>query len=64
MYLSDIFTVGPSLAGLPSLSVPAGLSAANAPDQMATGTLPIGLQLTGRPWDDATVYRIAAALER
>jgi aspartyl-tRNA(Asn)/glutamyl-tRNA(Gln) amidotransferase subunit A len=54
MYLSDVFTVGPSLAGLPSISVPAG---------QAEG-LPVGLQLTGRAWDDATVYRIAAAVER
>jgi aspartyl-tRNA(Asn)/glutamyl-tRNA(Gln) amidotransferase subunit A len=55
MYLSDVFTVGPSLAGLPSLSVPAAI---------APGTLPVGVQFTGRAWDDATVYRIAAALER
>jgi len=55
MYLSDVFTVGPSLAGLPSISVPAAVAA---------GTLPVGVQLTGRAWDDATVYRIAAALER
>jgi len=55
MYLSDVFTVGPSLAGLPSVSVPAGV---------AEGRLPVGLQLTGRAWDDATVYQIAAALER
>jgi len=53
MYLSDVFTVGPSLAGLPSVSVPAG---------QAQG-LPVGLQLTGRAWDDATIYRIAAAVE-
>ena len=55
MYLADIFTVGPSLAGLPSLSVP--MSVPN-------GQLPLGLQLTGHAWDDATLYRIAAALER
>ena len=55
MYLSDVFTVGPSLAGLPSVSVPAGV---------AEDWLPVGLQLTGRAWDDATVYRIAAAVER
>lgn len=58
MYLSDVFTVAPSLAGLPSVSVPAGTTS-------TTGTtLPVGLQLTGRAWDDATVYRIAAAVER
>ncbi len=55
MYLADVFTVGPSLAGLPAISVPCG---------MAAGGLPVGLQLTGRAWDDATVYQIAAAFER
>ena len=55
MYLADVFTVGPSLAGLPAVSVPCGLTA---------GRLPVGLQITGRAWDDATVYRVAAALER
>ena len=61
MYLSDVFTVAPSLAGLPSISVPIGTTATTG----ATGSaLPIGLQLTGRAWDDATVYQIAAAVER
>ncbi|HXT70639.1 MAG TPA: Asp-tRNA(Asn)/Glu-tRNA(Gln) amidotransferase subunit GatA [Vicinamibacterales bacterium] len=55
MYLADVFTVGPSLAGLPAISVPCGLTA---------GRLPVGLQITGRAWDDATVYQIAAAFER
>jgi aspartyl-tRNA(Asn)/glutamyl-tRNA(Gln) amidotransferase subunit A len=55
MYLADIFTVGPSLAGLPALSVPISVPA---------GQLPLGLQLTGHAWDDATLYRMAAALER
>jgi aspartyl-tRNA(Asn)/glutamyl-tRNA(Gln) amidotransferase subunit A len=55
MYLADVFTVGPSLAGLPAISVPCGLT---------TGKLPIGLQITGRAWEDATVYQIAAAFER
>jgi len=53
MYLSDVFTVGPSLAGLPSISVPMGTAADG---------LPVGLQLTGRAWDDAMVYRLAHAL--
>jgi aspartyl-tRNA(Asn)/glutamyl-tRNA(Gln) amidotransferase subunit A len=64
MYLSDIFTVAPALAGLPAISVPAGLSAANAPGRMGAGPLPVGLQLIGRAWDDATMYRVAAAVER
>ncbi len=55
MYLADVFTVGPSLAGLPAISVPCGFAA---------GKLPVGLQITGRAWDDATVYQIAAAFER
>ena len=55
MYLSDVFTVAPSLAGLPSVSVPAAVAA---------GQLPVGIQFTGRAWDDATVYRVAAAVER
>jgi aspartyl-tRNA(Asn)/glutamyl-tRNA(Gln) amidotransferase subunit A len=55
MYLADVFTVGPSLAGLPAVSVPCGLTA---------GRLPVGLQITGRAWEDAAVFRVAAALER
>jgi aspartyl-tRNA(Asn)/glutamyl-tRNA(Gln) amidotransferase subunit A len=55
MYLNDVFTVPTSLAGLPGISVPAGLSARG---------LPLGLQLVGRPFDEETVLRAAAALER
>ncbi len=54
MYLNDVFTVPTSLAGLPALSLPAGLSGRG---------LPLGLQLIGRPFDEATVLRAAAALE-
>ncbi|MBK8176394.1 MAG: Asp-tRNA(Asn)/Glu-tRNA(Gln) amidotransferase subunit GatA [Rhodospirillales bacterium] len=54
MYLNDVFTVPTSLAGLPGISVPAGLSARG---------LPLGLQLVGRPFDEETVLRAAAALE-
>jgi aspartyl-tRNA(Asn)/glutamyl-tRNA(Gln) amidotransferase subunit A len=54
MYLNDMFTVPANLAGLPGISVPAGLSA---------GGLPLGLQLIGRPFDEATVLRAAAVLE-
>ena len=54
MYLADLFTAGPSLAGLPALSVPCGPSA---------GGLPIGLQLVGRMFDEAGLLRVAAALE-
>ena len=55
MYLSDIFTVGANLAGLPAISVPCGF--ARAP------RLPIGLQLVGRRWDEETVLAAAAAYE-
>ena len=55
MYLADIFTVGANLAGLPSISVPCGLT----PQR-----LPVGLQLTGKSLDEATVLRAAAAYER
>jgi aspartyl-tRNA(Asn)/glutamyl-tRNA(Gln) amidotransferase subunit A len=55
MYLSDVFTVGASLAGIPALSLPCGLTA---------GGLPIGLQLVGRPFDEATLFRVADAFER
>ncbi len=54
MYLNDVFTVPASLAGLPAISVPAGLSA---------GGLPLGLQLIGRPFDEETVLGAAHALE-
>jgi aspartyl-tRNA(Asn)/glutamyl-tRNA(Gln) amidotransferase subunit A len=55
MYLNDVFTVPASLAGLPGISVPAGLDA---------GGLPLGLQLIGRPFDEETVFAGAAALEK
>ncbi len=55
MYLNDIFTVTANLAGLPGISVPAGLD--------STG-LPLGLQLIGKPFDEETVLRGAYALEQ
>jgi aspartyl-tRNA(Asn)/glutamyl-tRNA(Gln) amidotransferase subunit A len=54
MYLNDVFTVTVNLAGLPGLSVPAGLSAEG---------LPLGLQVIGRPFDEATVLKVGRALE-
>jgi len=55
MYLNDVFTVPTSLAGLPAMSVPGGLNCQG---------LPLGLQLIGRPWDEATIFAAAAAVER
>jgi aspartyl-tRNA(Asn)/glutamyl-tRNA(Gln) amidotransferase subunit A len=55
MYLSDIFTISVNLAGLPALALPCGFD--------RTG-LPIGLQVIGRPFDEATVLRVGHAYER
>ena len=55
MWLNDVFTIPTSLAGLPGLSLPTGLSADG---------LPLGLQLIGRPFDEETVLRAADVLER
>ncbi len=55
MYLNDVFTVTVNLAGLPGISVPAGLDAQG---------LPLGLQLIGRPWGEAGLLNIAYALEK
>ncbi|MFL5409247.1 MAG: Asp-tRNA(Asn)/Glu-tRNA(Gln) amidotransferase subunit GatA, partial [Myxococcales bacterium] len=55
MYLNDIYTVSVNLAGLPGISVPSGFSKAG---------LPIGLQLVGRPFEEAALLRLARAAER
>ncbi|HEY3043903.1 MAG TPA: Asp-tRNA(Asn)/Glu-tRNA(Gln) amidotransferase subunit GatA [Vicinamibacterales bacterium] len=55
MYLADVFTVSANLAGLPAISVPCGFTGER---------LPIGLQLTGRRFDESTILRIADAYER
>jgi aspartyl-tRNA(Asn)/glutamyl-tRNA(Gln) amidotransferase subunit A len=55
MYLSDVLTISANLAGIPALSVPCGSDGAG---------LPVGLQLLGRPFDEATLLRAARALER
>ncbi|MGX1196117.1 Asp-tRNA(Asn)/Glu-tRNA(Gln) amidotransferase subunit GatA [Parvibaculum sp. MBR-TMA-1.3b-4.2] len=54
MYLNDVFTVTVNLAGLPGISVPAGLSKEG---------LPLGLQLIGRGFDEETLFRTAHKLE-
>ena len=55
MYLADIFTVSANLSGLPAISFPCGFTGSG---------LPIGLQLTGRPFDESTILRMADAHER
>ncbi|MBF0354775.1 MAG: Asp-tRNA(Asn)/Glu-tRNA(Gln) amidotransferase subunit GatA [Alphaproteobacteria bacterium] len=54
MYLNDVFTIPTSLAGLPGLSLPVGLS---------SDGLPLGLQLIGRPFDEETVFKAAHVME-
>ena len=56
MYLGDIFTVSANLTGLPAISLPAGFSEAEE--------LPIGFQLVGRAFDEATLFRVGDAYER
>jgi len=54
MYLNDVFTVTVNLAGLPGISVPAGMDAQG---------LPLGLQLIGKPWEEGDLLNTAYALE-
>src|SRR5271157_5289133 len=55
MYLSDIYTITGSLAGIPCMSVPCGTTA---------GGLPVGLQILTRHFDESTMFRLADAFER
>ncbi len=55
MYLNDIYTCTANLAGIPGISIPCGLT--------STG-LPIGLQLMGTHWNEATIFRLAHAYEQ
>ncbi len=55
MWLNDVFTVSVNLAGLPAISLPAGLSARG---------LPLGLQLIGKAFDENTILKTAYALEK
>ncbi|ODN71740.1 Glutamyl-tRNA(Gln) amidotransferase subunit A [Methylobrevis pamukkalensis] len=55
MYLNDVFTVTVNMAGLPGIAVPAGLSGEG---------LPLGLQLIGRPFDEATLFALGGAIEK
>jgi aspartyl-tRNA(Asn)/glutamyl-tRNA(Gln) amidotransferase subunit A len=55
MYLNDVFTVTVNMAGLPGVSVPAGLDAQG---------LPLGLQLIGRPFDEETLFSLGHVIEK
>ncbi len=55
MYMADVYTVSCNLAGLPGLSIPCGFDG---------NGLPIGLQILGKPFDEATVLRVGRAYER
>ena len=55
MYLTDIYTISVNLAGLPGISIPCGFT---------TIGLPIGLQLIGRPFDEAGLLAVAHAYEQ
>ncbi len=55
MYLNDIFTVTVNLAGLPGMSIPAGVDA---------NGLPLGLQLIGKALDEGTLFSIGGAIEK
>ncbi|HUO92328.1 MAG TPA: Asp-tRNA(Asn)/Glu-tRNA(Gln) amidotransferase subunit GatA [Rhizomicrobium sp.] len=55
MYLNDVFTVTANLAGLPGISVPGGLTADG---------LPLGLQVIGKAFDEATVFKVGRSLEQ
>lgn len=55
MYLNDVFTVSVNLAGLPAMSLPAGLSAEG---------LPLGMQLIGKAFDEETIFKAGYALEQ
>jgi aspartyl-tRNA(Asn)/glutamyl-tRNA(Gln) amidotransferase subunit A len=55
MYLSDIYTITGSLAGIPCMSVPCGKTAEG---------LPVGMQILARHFDEPTMFRLADAFER
>lgn len=55
MYLNDIFTISTNLAGVPALSMPCGMSASG---------LPVGVQLIGKAFDEATLLRVAHCYEQ
>jgi aspartyl-tRNA(Asn)/glutamyl-tRNA(Gln) amidotransferase subunit A len=54
MYLNDVFTVTANMSGLPGIAVPAGTTEKG---------LPLGLQLIGKPFDEAMLFRTAQVIE-
>ena len=54
MYLADIYTVSANLAGLPAISVPAGF----------VNGLPVGMQMTGKYFDEGTLFRVSDKFEK
>lgn len=55
MYLNDVFTVTVNMAGLPGIAVPAGLD---------SSSLPLGLQLIGRPFDEESLFSLGHVIEQ
>ncbi|MBN2069629.1 MAG: Asp-tRNA(Asn)/Glu-tRNA(Gln) amidotransferase subunit GatA [Opitutales bacterium] len=55
MYLADIYTISANLAGIPGISIPCGFSSEN---------LPLGLQILGKPYDEAGIMAVAHAFEQ
>jgi len=58
MYLADIFTIAANLAGICRINVPCGLA------ELDGHRLPIGLQLLGKPLDEARIFQVAHAYEQ
>jgi len=58
MYLADVYTLPASLAGVPAISVPCGTA------ESGGSRLPVGAQLIAKHWDEETMFRAAAAVER
>lgn len=56
LYLEDVYTVPINLAGLPGISIPCGLG--------ATSKMPVGFQIIGKSFDEATLLRVAHQLEQ
>jgi aspartyl-tRNA(Asn)/glutamyl-tRNA(Gln) amidotransferase subunit A len=60
MYLADVYTLPPSLAGIPAMSVPAGFT----PARPSRPALPVGLQIMAPPLEEERMFAVAAAYER